>query len=103
MSDDDYDFDDDYDDEYLDPHRGSTILVLGILSLVFCVILGIIAWVMGNHDLEEMRAGRMDPSGEGMTQAGRICGIISVVLNLVGIVLAFFVFALAGGAVWSAR
>ena len=29
-----------------------------------------------------MRAGRMDPDGQGMTNAGMICGIISTVLAL---------------------
>jgi hypothetical protein len=42
-----------------------------------------------------MRAGRMDPSGESTTNAGRICGIIGVVLACVGVaiwvVIAFFV------------
>jgi hypothetical protein len=85
---------DDYDDRQgppygrgprrdLLPHRGSAVLTLGILSLVTCVIgiiLGIIAWVMGQSDLQEMRAGRMDPEGEGMTNAGRICGIIGTCL-----------------------
>lgn len=88
----------------LQPHRGTLILVLGILSLVVLhVILGPIAWIMGNNDLREMRAGRMDPEGESNTNAGRICGIIGTSLGLVGIVCCFlwfiFVFALgAGGA-----
>ena len=52
------------------PHRGSAVLTLGILSLVICgIILGPIAWAMGHADLNEMRAGRMDPEGEGMTCA----------------------------------
>jgi len=65
------------------PHRGTLILVLGILGLVCCFILGIIAWVMGNGDLREMNMGRMDPSGRGLTQAGKICGMISVILWIV--------------------
>jgi len=69
------------------PHRGVLILVFGILGLVCCVIFGIIAWVMGNGDLREMDAGRMDPSGRGLTQAGKICGIVNVALTLVGIVI----------------
>ena len=75
------------------PHRGVAILVLGILGLVMCVICGIIAWVMGNSDLREMDAGRMDSAGRGMTQAGRICGMIGVILNVVviGIWLLFAV------------
>jgi predicted Zn finger-like uncharacterized protein len=65
------------------PHRGTLILVLGILSLVVCSPLGIAAWIMGNNDLAAMRAGRMDRSGEGTTQAGRICGMIASILMVV--------------------
>jgi hypothetical protein len=71
----------------LNPHRGVLILILGILGILCCFICGIVAWVMGNNDLREMAAGRMDPSGRGLTQAGKICGIVSVVLLIVGIVL----------------
>lgn len=71
----------------LRPHRGVMILVFGILGLVLCVIFGIVAWVMGNGDLKAMDAGHMDPEGRGLTQAGKICGIIAVVLNIVAIVL----------------
>ena len=73
-------------------HRGVLILVLGILGIVLCFICGIIAWVMGNHDLREMDAGRMDPSGRQMTQIGRILGIISVVLLCVWIIVAILWF-----------
>ena len=66
--------------QMLRPHRGVLILVLGILGIVCCFICGIIAWVMGSNDLKEMSAGRMDASGQGLTQAGKICGIVSVVL-----------------------
>lgn len=81
------------------PHRGVMILVFGILGLVCCVILGIVAWVMGNDDLKEMDAGRMDPSGRGLTQAGKICGIISVILQLVIVVIWLLVFVIAGAGV----
>ena len=69
------------------PHRGVLILVLGIFGLVCCFICGIIAWVMGRGDLKEMDAGTMDASGRGLTQAGKICGMISVILQIVGIVI----------------
>ncbi len=68
----------------MQPHRGTVVLVLGILGLLLCFILGIVAWVMGNDDLREMRLGTMDPSGRGLTQAGRICGMISVIIAIVG-------------------
>lgn len=69
------------------PHRGGLILALGILGLVCCFICGIIAWVMGSNDLKEMAAGRMDPAGQGMTQAGKICGMVSVILQIVGFII----------------
>jgi hypothetical protein len=78
-------------------HRGVSILVLGILGITVFPVLGIIAWVMANHDIPEMRAGRMDPSGLGITAAGRVCGIIGVVelcLLVVGAFLALFMMAI---------
>jgi|SRR5579862_1355044 len=67
----------------IDPHRGTLILVLGILGLVFSglIVFGPIAWIMGNTDLTAIRSGRMDPEGEGLTSAGRICGIIGTALS----------------------
>ncbi len=93
--------------QHLQPHRGVMILVFGILGIVICVIFGIVAWVMGNSDLRAMREGRMDPTGEGLTKAGKICGIVGVVLNLViaAFYIVFFVIlaaAVAGGAVGGA-
>ena len=68
------------DDEHMKyqemkPGRGGLILAFGILSWVVCVIFGIAAWVMGNNDLSEMDAGRMDPRDRGLTQAGKIIGL----------------------------
>ncbi|NIP27418.1 MAG: hypothetical protein GWN67_03360 [Phycisphaerae bacterium] len=71
----------------LAPHRGTMILVFGILSIVCCLIFGIVAWVMASKDLKEMAAGRMDPSGQGITKAGMICGIVGIALQLLGILL----------------
>lgn len=62
------------------PHRGTLILVLGILGLVVCAPIGIAAWIMGKGDLAEMDAGVMDPSGRSMTNAGKICGLIATIL-----------------------
>ncbi len=66
---------------YLRPHRGGAVLALGIVGIVLCGICGIIAWVMGSNDLKEIRAGRMDRAGEGITQAGKICGIIGTIIG----------------------
>lgn len=78
-------------------HRGTLILVLGILSLVVCAPLGIAAWIMGANDLKEMTAGTMDASGRSLTQAGKICGIIGTILLIIGVVVwaIIFIFGLA--------
>ena len=67
------------------PSRGGAVLTLGILGIVLCFIFGIIAWVMGKGDLREMKEGKRDPSGEQLTKAGLICGIIGVALSVLGI------------------
>ncbi len=82
---------------YQAPHRGEAVLVLGLLGLLVCGLLSIPAWVMGAADLKEMRAGRMDNSGYGVTQGGMILGIIGCVLLMVG-VLALMLIVLAAGA-----
>jgi hypothetical protein len=85
------------------PHRGTLILVFGILGLVTCQVFGIVAWVMGNNDLREMDAGLMDPEGRANTSAGRICGIIATVLMVVILLFVLGIFALGfAGAAMSA-
>lgn len=70
------------------PHRGGMILTFGILGIVCCIIFGILAWVMGGSDMKEMAEGRMDPSGEGLTKAGKILGIVGCALAILGMVIA---------------
>ncbi|MDF1823729.1 MAG: hypothetical protein P1U68_03750 [Verrucomicrobiales bacterium] len=82
----------------MEPHRGTTVLVLGILGLVVCQVCGIIAWVMANKDLPKMEAGTMDPEGIGQTKAGKICGIISVILLALIIVFYIIFFIIFGTA-----
>lgn len=99
-------FDDEYDyDDGIGlrrstmPHRGAAVLTLGILSIVVCgPILGPIAWVMGHADLKQIRAGYMDPTGEGMTQAGMIIGMVMTILSAVVITFYCFVFMVMGAA-----
>lgn len=90
---------DDFDDDDFDdigrirhssvPHRGGAILAMGLLALVLfpyvTIVCGPMAWVMGNADLTEIRAGRMDPSGESLVQAGRVLGMIATILFLLGL------------------
>ena len=70
----------------MQPHRGTMILVLGILSLVCCQLLGPVAFFMGNGDLKAMDEGRMDPQGRDLTNIGKILGIIGSVLLVVSCV-----------------
>ena len=76
------------------PHRGTLVLVLGILGLVVCAPVGIAAWVMGNGDLKLMDAGQMDSTGRSITNAGRICGIIASVLLILGVLGGILIFGL---------
>lgn len=69
------------------PHRGGLVLTLGLLGLLLFAPLGIAAWILGNKDLAAMRQGAMDNSGEGMTLAGKILGILATVLMIVAILL----------------
>jgi hypothetical protein len=64
------------------PHRGALILTLGLVAFFCCPLTGIASWIMGNADLRDMDAGVMDPSGRGLTNAGRIIGIVALVLNV---------------------
>jgi hypothetical protein len=72
-------------------HRGGAVLALGICGFAVCPILGLIGFFMGKTDLAEMRAGIMDPSGQGLTQAGYWLGLISGVFGLAWIGLVFLV------------
>ncbi len=102
-----------------EPHRGSLVLTLGILSLcslpalccgvfgaVFAVAglgCGITAWVLGRKDLRKMTAGAMDPGGRSTTQAGVTCGIIGTCLCSVILVLGLVLAAFWGALLISAR
>lgn len=78
------------------PHRGTMILILGIVGIVLCMPCGIAAIIMGGKDLKEMDAGVMDPSGRGQTNAGKICGFVSLAVFAIGLILNFTVFAATG-------
>jgi hypothetical protein len=79
--------------------QGTTILVLGILSLVVCGLLGPFAWTMGSRALREIDAA---PPGyfrnRGNVVAGRICGMIASILMIVGVAVLILVFGIIGAA-----
>ena len=72
---------------YPEASQASTALVISIIGLVCCQILGIVAWVMANNELEGIKAGRRNPINEGTANAARVIGIITTVLLGIGVVL----------------
>ncbi|MEO8706486.1 MAG: hypothetical protein ABI867_41055 [Kofleriaceae bacterium] len=83
-----------YGSNYVLPSRSSTILTLGILSLVVCGIMGPIAWSMGSEELRRIDAGETDPTQRGTVVAGRICGIIATSFMILSLVI--FLFLMVG-------
>ncbi len=72
--------------------------MLGILSLVGCALLGPVAWTMGNSAVREMDAQPgVNWTNRGNVTAGRICGIISSCLMIVGVAI-FIVILVAAAA-----
>jgi len=81
---------DDFDDAVqgaLQPHRGVLILVLGILGLMVCGLLGIVAFFLGKQDLDLMKRGLIDKEGEAMTRVGYILGMVSMILMALGLIV----------------
>ncbi len=73
----------------------TTILVLGICSLVVCGFLGPVAWIMGNKAIAEIDASNGMIDGRGSINAGRICGIIATALMALGLVFFLFIVVIA--------
>jgi hypothetical protein len=88
----------------LRPHRGYLVFFLGTLPLALwtliarfpenlpraigiCVagiglIFAILAWIIGAHDLREMKNQRMDPAGKNMTRFGMAWGSIIIIFTI---------------------
>lgn len=68
---------------YPKAHRGVLVLVLALLGYVsLCFVVSIVAVVLGVMDLREMKAGRMDPEGRGMTIIGIVLASLWIVGNI---------------------
>jgi uncharacterized membrane protein YjgN (DUF898 family) len=82
-----------------DHPQATTVLILGILGLVLCQILGPVAWVMGNRVVREIDASGGAVGGRSSANAGRICGIISTALIVLGFLagLLIVIIAIAAG------
>lgn len=81
---------------HMEPHRGTVILVIGIVGLAAFGICCPIAWILGKSDLDKMDAGKMDPDGRSSTYAGYLCGKIGsiVMLAILGLIALWCVFGL---------
>jgi hypothetical protein len=75
---------------FLLPDRGVLIVSLAILGWLLCPVLSIAAWSMATSDLEEMRLGRMDRRGYGLTQAGRIIALLNMLAIVVSVIMSVF-------------
>jgi len=90
--------------------NSTAVLVLGILSIVFCfcyglvgIILGIIAIVLGSKGAAIYKA---NPNGYSLAsynnlKAGKICGIIGLILSCIYIVF-IIIYIVAVGSILSA-
>ncbi|AYF79535.1 DUF4190 domain-containing protein [Nocardia yunnanensis] len=78
-----------------DHPQAVVVLILGILSLVFCQLIGPVAWVMGSRARKEIQASGGAVGGSGMVNAGWICGIIASSLMILA-VLFFVLLAVVG-------
>ena len=67
------------------PEGGTVVFVLGLLGLLMCQVLGIVAWVMGNTYMSKCR--EMDVAPEGIAVAGRLLGIISTSIFAISLVI----------------
>jgi hypothetical protein len=84
--------------------NATAVLVLGILSIVVCFICGIIALVMANKDMQlyKNNPDTYSAASYNNIKAGRICAIIGIALQVVGLIcyiafIAFFITAAGSG------
>ena len=77
-----------------DHPQATTVLILGIVSIVVCGVAAPFAWVMGNRVVREIDASGGTLGGRSNAQVGRILGIVvtalmaaTLVLGLLGLVV----------------
>lgn len=82
-----------------DHPRATTAMVLGILGLVCCTPLAIPAFILGRNAEREIKASPGRYAGEGKATAGKILGIIGIVLLVIS-VLVLVLLLVTGNAVF---
>lgn len=84
-----------------DHPQATTILVLGVLSLICCQILGPVAWIMGKKAVAEIDATPGRYAGRDKANIGKILGIIGTVLLVLSIVFSLIYFVAIAGMIAS--
>ena len=72
---------------------GTAPLVLGILSIVFSGIIGLVLSIIGMKTSASTLAAQ---PGNGKAKAGRICSIVGLVLSIIALIAAFLLFTVGG-------
>jgi hypothetical protein len=75
--------------------QATTILIIGIISIICCQIAGPIAWYLGRQELGKIRAGAVSTQDEGTAKAGMILGMISSILLMLALLWVIFFGGLA--------
>ena len=75
--------------------KATTILVIGIISIICCQIAGPVAWYMGRQELSQIRAGAVSMQDEGTAKIGMILGMISSILLMLVLLWVIFFGGLA--------
>ncbi|WP_040838784.1 DUF4190 domain-containing protein [Nocardia brevicatena] len=73
-----------------DHPQATTVLILGLLGVVFCQLVAPFAWVMGKRALNEIDASGGTVGGRNSVMAGYVCGIIGtvfIVLAVIGVIV----------------
>ncbi|WP_063125939.1 DUF4190 domain-containing protein [Nocardia fusca] len=77
-----------------DHPQATTVLILGIVGMMFCQVCAPFAWVIGRRTLNEIDASGGTVGGRSNVMVGYILGIIGSVLLILGVlaVIAYIVF-----------
>lgn len=70
-----------------DHPQATTIMVLGILSLVFCQLLGPVAWILGSKAKREIDYSNGTIGGRSNVTVGYVCGIIATCLLVLAVLI----------------
>lgn len=89
--------DDDQDISHELPHRAGTVLSMGILTLLFAFFCPLVCWIVGgiglnmaNTDLSLMAKDKIDCSGVGTTNTGRVLAILGLILGTINAIIGAF-------------